>query len=240
MIKVIKNVLVFTAIAIGCAGLAACIGYTSEQLKTSVPPVAELQKSVVDITIKETITGTPVGGCSGWVLKGSHNVVTAAHCMATEDVTLYANFGDGVDHELKTVAVGDFNWKTGPDLAILTPTDDKSITFPVGLPVCTKPVQIGDFLGLFGSPLGIKSNVSFGYVSNVGIDVSGLSQGSPEFTKHFLGYDGQAFPGNSGGPAVKLNEGCVVGVAEFIFGGNGSNYGINALTPIGDLEKLHV
>lgn len=234
MIKFLSSVAFGVLIVLGVAGIL------SRPFHTTNPSVTELQKSVLNLQMTQPAADgseVVVGVCSGWVLEGSHNVVTAAHCL--EGGQVKADFGDGKYRKLKAVKIGDMSYETGPDLAILTPEDDTGITYPVGLKTCTKPVQIGDPLALLGSPLGIRNNASFGHVSNTAVDVSDVATGNPDFLKHFIGYDGQLFPGNSGGPAISLNDGCVVGVAEFIIGANQmSNYGINGLTPIGDLAKL--
>lgn len=217
--------------------LCTLVGLSSDT--TKVPSVATIQKSVVFLEV--THEGQTLMTCSGYVRQKDHSIVTAAHCVPPQiddpanNLMVMATFQDGQKVPVKTIHRGDQSLQTGPDLAILS-VDTVISTFPTGLVECKAPVQLGDTLGLFGAPLGINHNVSFGHVSNIDVDIT---QYVGKANGHFIGYDGQAFPGNSGGPAVELSSGCVVGIAEFIMGGNEvSNYGINGLTPISALEKI--
>src|SRR5712664_595330 len=87
--------------------LGACSIYTVDHV------LKEQMSSVVSVYSD--------GYCSGWVLKGSHQVVTAAHC-APEDVTtpVGVDFGDGVKHKFHVQYIGDTSYKKGPDLMTLT------------------------------------------------------------------------------------------------------------------------
>jgi len=228
----LKNIFTsaFTSILV-LAGLHMYVNpQKMEPVKT--PSVVSLQQSVVEITLLGEV-------CSGYVLKGTQEVVTAAHCLPDDDTAvLQVKFqGDNSPHPFHVKKKGDHNFANGPDLALLY-TNDTTIKWPVGLPSCSKPGALGDPLAMFGSPLGTSNNVSFGHLSNVAVDLTERLDGAP-YAKNFIGYDGQAMPGNSGGPVVNLDTGCVVGVAEAILGANQvSNYGVNLATNINELGKI--
>jgi S1-C subfamily serine protease len=230
----VKNVIfsVLGGLVGACIFLGTLVGLSRDT--TQVPTVVDIQQSIVHI--EGRVGEQPVEVCSGYVTAKSHTVVTAAHCFH-DGVDLYANM-HGKDYKLTVLRKGDPTWDAGPDLMELS-VDGLVGDFPVGLTECTDKPQLGDTLAVFGSPLGWKNNVAFGHVSHVDFDISAIGV-NPKYTSDFIGYDGQLFPGNSGGPAVELSKGCVVGIAEAIIGANPySNYGLNVLTPITQLVNIH-
>lgn len=168
--------------------------------------------------------------CSGWVLGGTHTIVTAAHCGGPNPMV---DFGNGTYHPFKVDKLGDENWITGPDLMTLT-TEDTSIIWPKGLPVCPFKPFYGEPLVLFGAPLGIKNSMTFGLVGNP-------SQQDFHVDRSFIQMDAKLLEGNSGGAAVDVDNGCVMGVAEVIHLADpegGSEYGIGFLTPASQLQEI--
>lgn len=206
-----------------------------EQTKYVPPPTLEQQLSnVVSIY-------TADGGeyCSGWVLKGTKTVVTAAHCAVDPVAVLYVDFGDGKPHPFHVQKLGDANFETGPDLATLT-TKDTTVNWPAGLAVCTFKPYYGEALNLIGGPLAYDKTISFGTVSKPSRafeDHAHLGSSADDLIQ----YDGQLLPGNSGGPAIDAELGCVMGSGELIVPAMPDfpyPYGLNFLTPISDLAKL--
>ena len=204
-----------------------------EEAHYQPPPTIESQlKNVVSI---QTAEGEY---CSGWVLKGSHTVVTAAHCIP-EDRTeiLGVDFGDGKLHFFHAEKVGDQTWHQAPDLATLT-TNDTTVPWPVGEAVCTFKPYYGERLNLIGGPLGFPQSATVGSVSYPDRNMDDIVAGP---FGHFIQYDGALLPGNSGGPAFDSQTGCVMGVADFIYVATRDTdvpFGVNYLTPAYELELL--
>lgn len=189
---------------------------------TNTPPdLKSLQKNTVSISVDDGI-------CSGWVLRDQQVIVTAAHCDGDNPV---ADFGDGVKHPLKVAKKGDDSWKNGPDLMIYK-SEDKSIVWPKGLPVCPFNPYYGQSIVLMGSPLGSEWSMSWGRVSK---------PSDRSHNRSFVQVDAKVLPGNSGGAAIDLDVGCVVGIADFIQKASyasDSPYGLNYLTPATELSEL--
>jgi len=199
-----------------------------------VPSIPQQLANVVSITPQEGEY------CSGWVLKGSHTVVTAAHC-SPDDMTSVINvdFGDGVNHPFHIQYLGK-DTEGGahlPDLMTLT-TNDDSIKWPVGFEVCKFEPYYGEALQLMGGPLGRSKTVSWGHVSNPNRDVSSED---PDYGS-YIQYDGAMFPGNSGGPAIDMEHGCVMGSSDFMqpmhVGSVPIPVGLNFLTPMSQLKEI--
>ena|ERR1700679_4096070 len=168
--------------------------------------------------------------CSGWVLKGTHTVVTAAHCVGPNPMV---DMGDGVYHPFKVDKIGDENWIIGPDLMTLI-SDDATIQWPTGLPVCNFKSFYGEPLVVFGAPLLMRNSMTFGLVGNP-------EQYDFDVTRPFIQMDGKLLEGNSGGAAVDIDNQCVMGIAEVIHLSepkSGSEYGIGLLTPADQLQEI--
>jgi S1-C subfamily serine protease len=214
-------------------GLFGHMSYENNKVST-VPTLEQQLSNVVSIY-------TADGGsyCSGWVKAGEKVVVTAAHCAENPVAILYVDFGDGKPHPFHVQKMGDSNWILGPDLMTLT-TNDTSVVWPAGLAVCTFKPYYGELLTLIGGPLGYDRTISYGSVSKPSRDFSNhVRIGS--FANDLIQYDGQLLPGNSGGPAIDRQFGCVMGSGEMIVPAMPDfpyPYGLNYLTPISDLEKL--
>lgn len=197
----------------------SCAPVPAQVPHTATPMISTILKSNVRIATSDS-------GCSGWVLKGSHKVITAAHCFG-DDLTV--DFGDGKLHPATVEKKGS---PDGIDLMVLDVPDEPQTGWPEGLATCTFPPFYGENLTMFGQPLGVPNSVSWGKVS------------LPDFSfnkRHLIEYDGRNLPGNSGGAVVDTEENCVMGVAELILVADPDDnvpYGMSFLTPVSLLEKL--
>jgi S1-C subfamily serine protease len=216
-------------------GLVAHMKYESSQY---VPPPT-LEQQLDNVVAIQTIGGDY---CSGWILKGTHTIVTAAHCVPADDATLPVAVlfqGDETVRIFHVEKRGDENLKQGPDLMTLT-TDTQTqaaIKWPAGLSVCTFKPYYGEHLNLMGGPLAYSSTISGGQVSNPDRNLDDAVQST---FGHFIQYDGALMPGNSGGPAIDSSQGCVMGVAEMLYAreADGQIFNLAFLTPITYLDQL--
>lgn len=209
----------------------------SHHTKVITPPTLVQQ-------LNSTVAIQTIGGsyCSGWILKGTHKIVTAAHCVEATDVVqpVFVLFeGDEKVRIFHVEKRGDENLQTGPDLMTLT-TDTytaSTINWPAGLAVCTFKPYYGEALNLIGGPLAFSSTITSGKVSNPDRNMDDSVRST---FGHFIQYDGALMPGNSGGPAIDATTGCVMGVAEMLFAKeeSGQVFDIAFLTPITYLTNL--
>lgn len=224
--------------ALGTLAFAMVIGtfvhMNYESSKYVPPPTLEQQLSnVVSIY-------TQAGSyCSGWVLKGTHTIVTAAHCVEPDDLTqpVIVDFEDGTGyHAFHIQKYGDSTFHQGPDLMTLT-TNETNIKWPSGLGVCTFKPYYGEELNMMGGPLGYSKSTTFGSVSTPDRNLDDAVAGP---FGHFIQYDGALLPGNSGGPVIDASSGCVMGVGELdlVKGEDGVPYMIALLTPASELADL--
>jgi hypothetical protein len=214
---------------------AVGVGYVEYVHSQYVPPptIEHQMKNVVAITTSDNY-------CSGWVLKGTHQVVTAAHC-APDDVTsvLNVDFGDGVKHPFHIQHLGDSNLQDGPDLMTLT-TSDTTIHWPAGEAVCTFKPYYGESLTMFGGPMGLSWTASFGQVTNPTPDFTqpeGNGLHIDKYMHHWFQYQGTMQEGNSGGMVTDDQYGCVMGIAETSLMQNVSR--VDFLTPASDLAVIN-
>ena len=202
------------------------------------------QPPILDQYVNNTVSVTSDGGyCSGWVKKETHEVVTAAHCADGLDNTAVFNvdFGDGTQHPFHIRRKGDEQLVQAPDLMTLY-TNDVTIKWPVGFEVCQFQPYYGEDLVLIGGPLEISKSLEFGKVANPDVNVTESLTPDAKYGMHLIEFNGEMWPGNSGGPAVDLKEGCVMGSGELAkLVSDGMTYypmGVNFLTPMGDLNKM--
>jgi S1-C subfamily serine protease len=201
------------------------------------PTIAHQLESVVSI-----YSNYGENYCSGWVKAGTHTIVTAAHCIPDGDMTavVVVDFGDGTMHPFHVEYAGkltDDGNERVPDLMTLT-TNDPSVKWPAGFDVCLFKPFYGESVELLGGPLGDSKTASFGSISNPGRELPNLD---PNDHTAFLQYDGFLFPGNSGGPVLDRQLGCVVGSAEMLQNavpGVDYPYGVPFLVPISELDKV--
>lgn len=179
------------------------------------PTLLALQENVVAI---QTESGAI---CSGWISKKSHKIVTTAHCFDFSQGSNKAEvyFKDGTTEIWQTDYVYPVENDFGNDHATLVPLD-KTTHNNGGLPVCDFKPYYGEFIVEMGAPYGIDKSMSFGYVQN------------PD-QSNMITVDIKMLPGNSGGPIIDTEEGCVIGAAELIFThGSEVPYGVNYATTV--------
>lgn len=195
-----------------------------------------LLKSVVDVLPGDAY-------CSGWVKRGTHEVVTAAHCAEGLNDTdiINVDFGDGKEHPFHIRKKGDMALVVGPDLMTLY-TNDQTIKWPDGFEVCKFAPYYGEAIILMGGPLSFSKSLEYGYVANPSVDVNQSISDDSKFAKSLIEFNGEMWPGNSGGPALDQREGCVIGAGELVktinIGFISVPVGVNFLTPMSDLEKV--
>jgi S1-C subfamily serine protease len=182
----------------------------------------------------------PGGGyCSGWVKKATHEIVTAAHCAEglADTAVININFGDGLPHPFHIKRRGDAALANAPDLLTLY-TNDRTINWPVGFEVCKFAPYYGEELILMGGPLAFSKSLEYGRVGNPDVDVSEVLSGA-KYSKHMIEWNGIMWPGNSGGPAVDIKHGCVIGSGELAkLVDSYSSVGVNFFTPMSDLKVI--
>jgi len=86
-------------------------------------------------------------------------------------------------------------------------------------------VVMGMDIIVIGSPHSFENNVSSGTVGSMGRRVY-FYEGAPEY----MFVDLSVFPGNSGGPVIKIDNGKVIGMVTLIISGAGG-YGLNVALP---------
>jgi S1-C subfamily serine protease len=208
---------------LGLLMLAAGCSSIPTHSPTNQINLTETQKSTVYIISESSL-------CSAWVLKGTHKIITAAHC---KDEQMTVSFDATGDHKypLKIVKEGDAQREVAPDVMVLT-TDDPKAPWPVGLPLCTFKPYYGEDLVDMGAPLGIPGAMQFGKVTNPHVDygIGGLIQ-----------FGNAIYPGNSGGAVIDTEQGCVMGIAELVHMTTPESqvpYGLYYLTPASAVEEF--
>ena len=218
----------FSKVMLGLVGTFVVAAGAACYLHPKVKTLAELQSSTVSITMADGAT------CSGWVLKGSHKVITAAHCVETDNgiySVMQVDFHDGTGkHLFMPSKVGDITGEK-PDLAVLEPLPKEKIKWPEGLSVCPFKPYYREPLLMFGDPLGFPQAISGGYVSNPAQKVVGAREAP------YIQYDGALSPGNSGGAAVDVEYQCVIASADALIQSY-SGSAINFLEPADRLSEL--
>jgi len=215
-----------------------------------------VQKASVVQVIKRDSGGLRRGSCTGWVLAGTSQIVTAAHCLGQpapadesspygvrkwaadpDKPSLYVIFNeDGIEHLVTVAAKGDAELVNGPDLMILTMVET-SYKMPQGLKVCSFEPRYGQNVYVMGHALGGVFAITRGYVSRPKEWFVPL--GDSPYVRDFIRFDGRMYPGNSGGPVVDETDGCVVGVVEMGASFTLEGYDdMNWLTPIKHLKII--
>ena len=90
----------------------------------------------------------------------------------------------------------------------------------------------GEDVVVIGSPHGYENNVSTGTIGGLDRKIYQYD-GAPDY----MFIDASVFPGNSGGPVVRIRDGEVVGMITLIVGSD-SNYGLNAALPSSYINKF--
>jgi S1-C subfamily serine protease len=175
------------------------------------PSLMVMQNSVVHI---ETLDGTV---CSGWVLKGSNKVVTAAHCFEGSEtngpVNAQVTFNDGSSLVYQVTRMGDPS-TVKQDFAELTPVGKAPPASVTGLPVCTSKPYYGEPIIAMGNPLDAKRVITFGHIANPNVQEDPATP--PAELNGGMYIDITVFQGSSGGPVIDAQQGCVLGSVELI------------------------
>ena len=177
--------------------LVACAGHIQYETTHQPPMVSllRLQDNVVSVR-------TEVGLCSGWIDKTTHKVFTAAHCFDYHKGDAIVTFNNGEQHLYTTEKVSEDQMDSKTDHAILVQKNhEEIIKYPEGLPICHYKPYYAEPLVEMGNPLGVQQVMYFGSVANPN-------------TPDGIVVDITMFPGNSGGPMIDMNEGCVIGASE--------------------------
>jgi serine protease Do len=152
-------------------------------------------------------------------------VLTNAHVVgnATEiGITL----SDGRKFEGKLVGADDRK-----DLALVSFTSRENI--PVAALGDSGDLFVGDWVLAVGSPLGFEATVTYGIVSAIGRNTSGIS-GMSGFTD-YIQTDAAINRGNSGGALVNI-RGEVIGINSWIASTTGGNIGLGFAIPINNAK----
>jgi S1-C subfamily serine protease len=192
------------------------------------PPSPSLEQ-VLDNTVKIEVGSGEV--CSGFVLKGTDEVVTAAHCFEFDPNAEGAivHFNDGQQAIFSVVAINDDPDDDTRDWAVLVLNSAAKIKMPVGLDICQSAPKYGDKIVAIGAPYDVWPSMSFGRVQN-----PGYKGDNPVMTEGALLLDVKVLPGNSGGPVVEEDTGCVIGTAEeqYTLPGHATSGSISIAAPL--------
>ena len=206
--------------AVAFIALTACAYHQYSEVQSlnanRPPTLTQLQDSVVKVE-------TQYGICSGWIDKKSHKVLTAAHCFDYQDGDAIVTFNNGEQHLYHTEKITTDPSATKTDHATLVQKNaTELIKYPVGLPICAHKPYYGEPIVEMGNPLNVDKVMYFGNIANPDSELGIIT-------------DLSMFPGNSGGPIIDENEGCVIGSSELgqlAAPGSGIPYGINYAAPV--------
>lgn len=155
----------------------------------------------------------PIGNGSGWVYSKDGYIVTNAHVVANAQ-EIAVKFFDGSERMAEVVATD-----PSTDIAVIQVEGDS--LHPATL--ADEPVDQGEIVFAFGSPLGFQFSMSQGIVSAKGRQL-GVTRGRDSSGRFYSGYenyiqtDAAINRGNSGGPLVNV-YGQVVGMNTAIAAG---------------------
>ena len=93
-------------------------------------------------------------------------------------------------------------------------------------------ISVGEDIIAIGSPHGYENNVSTGTIGSLDRKLY-TYDGAPDY----MFIDLSIFPGNSGGPVIKVDNGSVVGMVTLIVTSEGG-YGLNAALSSSYIEKF--
>jgi serine protease Do len=159
------------------------------------------------------------GSGSGWVYDNKGHIITNNHVVdGAEEIKV--KFADG--SERKATIVG-----TDPrsDVAVIKVSPDN--LHPAAL--AKEPVEQGDIVFAFGSPMSFEFSMSQGIVSAKGRKLRIIAGG--QGYEQFIQTDAAINPGNSGGPLTNI-RGEVVGMNSAIATRTGGSDGLGFAIPV--------
>lgn len=105
-------------------------------------------------------------------------------------------------------------------------------TFPK-LEKCTSPVRIGQKVLAIGNPYGYEFSLSAGIISGTDRVLE-----SEHILTNLIQTDAAVNPGNSGGPLLDAETGCVLGMNTAIISPSGGNTGVGFAIPIDMIDEF--
>ena len=192
--------------------------------------------------------GEPVarGEGSGWVYDKAGHIITNNHVVEGADL-LRVRFSDGSQYDATVVA-------TDPPTDVAVIKIEAEVLIPAK--VAPEPVEQGEIVFAFGSPLAFDFSMSQGIVSAQGRDLNILDRverdrfGRPYLSQQgyesFIQTDAAINRGNSGGPLTNI-YGEVVGMNSAIvspgsgspFGGGGGGFvGLGFAIPVQMVQRV--
>lgn len=148
----------------------------------------------------------PVGNGSGWVYNRQGHIITNRHVVQDAE-RIVVQFADGTECDAEVVNT---DWRT--DIAVIK-VDTKGL---LPATIASNPVQQGEIVFAFGSPLGFQFSMSQGIVSGKSRFLGITGRGG--YDDHYIQTDAAINRGNSGGPLVNI-YGKVVGMNTAIASG---------------------
>lgn len=165
-----------------------------------------------------------VGAGSGWVYDSQGHVITNHHVVKDADA-ITVRFQDGTERQATVVG-------TDPKTDIAVLKIEGGVLHPATL--ATEPVEQGDIVFAFGSPLGFEFSMSQGIVSAKGRQLRILTDGGYE---NFIQTDAAINRGNSGGPMTNI-YGQVVGMNAAIASRSTGFQGLGFAIPVSTLKHV--
>ena len=159
---------------------------------------------------------------AGFLVDGErHWIVTNAHVVGLSPAAVQVAFVDDKFKPARKIYVDSFN-----DVAVLEVATGRSHP-AVATINCDQVPEIGEAIGAFGHPLGMRYTGTRGIVSGV----------TNKFTNDLLQIDATVDHGNSGGPVIALRDGRIVGIATAGAGDSKADR-LNFATPMKDVCKI--
>jgi serine protease Do len=162
----------------------------------------------------------PYGSGSGWVFDTDGHIITNNHVVEGAD-SISVRFSDGTERKATVVGVD-----TKTDVAVIK-VEGGAVLHPASL--AQDPVEQGDIVFAFGSPLRFEFSMSQGIVSAKGRQLRIVADG--QGYENFIQTDAAINPGNSGGPLTNIS-GEVIGMNTAIASRTGQSNGIGFAIPV--------
>lgn len=175
---------------------------------------------IESINLEKGVLETGAGFC---VKK--HHFLTCAHVIKKYNKNQKTDPADFLNAKVKIMQNG-----MGIDAKIIDVDPSLDIAM-IECAIETEPfeldmdIKIGEEIVAIGSPHGYENNVSMGSIGSLDRKIY-YYEGAPEY----MFVDLAVFPGNSGGPVIKVANGKLVGLVTLIVSSGGS-YGLNAALP---------